>query len=75
MATQLPLSKIKKIIRYDDLVKLISSDGIVATTIAVEQFIQALANASYGHAQSGKRQTVQGKDVHDAIRTNEWCVS
>lgn len=64
---QLPLSRIKGIMKLDPELSLISSDSVFVMTKATELFIKSLARESFVFAEQGKKRTVQKKDLDAAI--------
>lgn len=67
-AGQLPLARIKKVMKAsDDDVKMISAEGPILFARACEIFIADLTCRSYMHATSNRRRTVQRSDVVAAV--------
>jgi DNA polymerase epsilon subunit 4 len=64
---QLPLARIKNIIKLDPDISLVSSEALFAITKATELFIESLAKESYIHTSQAKKKTVQKKDIDSAI--------
>lgn len=64
---QLPLSRIKGIMKLDPELNLVSSDSVFVMTKATELFIKSLARESFVFAEQGKKKTVQKKDIESAI--------
>ncbi|EFA76891.1 predicted protein [Heterostelium album PN500] len=67
----LPLARIKKIMKMDECVKMISADAPVIFAKACELFILELTIRSWFHTESHKRRTLQKTDISLAIATNE----
>lgn len=65
--TQLPLSRIKSIMKLDTELNLVSSEAVFLITRATELFLQSLARESYVHTMQSKKKTIQKKDVDLAI--------
>ena len=67
-AGQLPLARIKKVMKAsDDDVKMISAEAPILFARACEIFIADLTCRSYMHATSHRRRTVQRSDVVAAV--------
>ncbi|KAI5463103.1 histone-fold-containing protein [Mariannaea sp. PMI_226] len=67
--TQLPLSRVKKIISQDPDIHICSNNAAFVITLAAEMFIQHLATESQAQAKAERkpRRNVQYKDVANAI--------
>ncbi|KAL7788990.1 histone-fold-containing protein [Trichoderma ceciliae] len=67
--TQLPLSRVKKIISQDPDVQMCSNNAAFVITLAAEMFIQHLAKESHTQAKLERkpRRNIQYKDVANAI--------
>jgi len=63
----LPLARIKKIMKSDEDVRMISSEAPVLFAKACEMFISELTMRAWSHAQEKKRRTLQRSDVAAAI--------
>eukprot|EP00127_Corallochytrium_limacisporum_P002555 Clim_evm112s128 gene=Clim_evmTU112s128 len=64
---ELPLARIKKIMKTDDEVKMISSEAPVVFSKACEIFIEELTIRAWLHTEENKRRTLQRTDVSAAI--------
>lgn len=64
---QLPLARIKKIMKADEDVRMISAEAPVLFAKASELFILELTIRSWLHAEENKRRTLQRNDVAAAI--------
>ncbi|CAN6313393.1 unnamed protein product [Urochloa humidicola] len=64
---QLPLARIKKIMKADEDVRMISAEAPVLFAKACELFILELTIRSWLHAEENKRRTLQRNDVAAAI--------
>lgn len=64
---QMPLSRIKSIMKLDPEFNLVSSDSVFLMAKATELFIKSLATTSFTFAEQGKKKTIQKKDVDAAI--------
>ncbi|PHU15583.1 Nuclear transcription factor Y subunit C-4 [Capsicum chinense] len=64
---QLPLARIKKIMKADEDVRMISAETPVFFAKACEIFIQELTLRSWLHAEENKRRTLQQNDIAAAI--------
>ena len=68
----LPIAKIKKIIKLDNNVKMISSEVPVLLSKACELFIAELAFKSYAYTLSENRKIIQRNDIAKAIANNDY---
>ncbi|KAK4752994.1 hypothetical protein SAY87_021792 [Trapa incisa] len=64
---QLPLARIKKIMKADEDVRMISAEAPVLFAKACELFILELTIRSWLHAEENKRRTLQRNDISAAI--------
>jgi histone H3/H4 len=64
---QLPLARIKKIMKTDEDVRMISSEAPVLFAKACEMFILELTLRSWIHSEENKRRTLQRNDIATAI--------
>ncbi|KAE8720174.1 Nuclear transcription factor Y subunit C-4 [Hibiscus syriacus] len=64
---QLPLARIKKIMKADEDVRMISAEAPVLFAKACELFILELTIRSWLHAEENKRRTLQKNDIAAAI--------
>ncbi|OTB13169.1 hypothetical protein K445DRAFT_14154 [Daldinia sp. EC12] len=66
--TQLPLSRVKKIVAQDQDINICSNNAAFVITLATEMFIQYLAGESFTMAKLGKpRRNIQYKDLAAAV--------
>ena len=63
----LPLARIKKIMKSDEDVRMISSEAPVLFAKACEMFILELTMRAWVHSQEGKRRTLHRNDIAAAI--------
>ncbi|KAL4178989.1 hypothetical protein AMTRI_Chr13g117900 [Amborella trichopoda] len=68
---QLPLARIKKIMKSDDDVKMISAETPILFAKACELFILELTLRAWLHTEECKRRTLQRSDIAGAIRAGE----
>ncbi|RWW48218.1 hypothetical protein BHE74_00045728 [Ensete ventricosum] len=68
---QLPLARIKKIMKADEDVRMISAEAPVLFAKACELFILELTIRSWLHAEENKRRTLQKNDIAAAISRTE----
>ncbi|GMN28232.1 hypothetical protein TIFTF001_001964 [Ficus carica] len=68
---QLPLARVKRIMKSDEDVKMISSDTPILFSKASELFIMELTLRSWMQTQECKRRTVQRCDIARAIHSDE----
>lgn len=64
---ELPLARIKKIMKMDEDVKMISAEAPVLFAKAAEIFINELTLRGWVHAEDNKRRTLQRNDIAMAI--------
>jgi len=64
---ELPLARIKKIMKLDDDVKMISAEAPVLFSKAAELFITELTLRAWTHTEDNKRRTLQRNDIAMAI--------
>ncbi|KAJ6824132.1 nuclear transcription factor Y subunit C-4-like [Iris pallida] len=64
---QLPLARIKKIMKADEDVRMISAEAPILFAKACELFILELTIRSWLHAEENKRRTLQRNDIAAAI--------
>ncbi|KAL4064861.1 hypothetical protein V8B97DRAFT_1199324 [Scleroderma yunnanense] len=67
----LPFSRVQKIIKVDKDLPMVARDATVLISLATEEFIKRLAEASQKVAEREKRSTVQHKDVANVVRRAE----
>eukprot|EP00457_Paulinella_chromatophora_P008144 gb/GEZN01008173.1/.p1 GENE.gb/GEZN01008173.1/~~gb/GEZN01008173.1/.p1 ORF type:complete len:296 (+),score=66.50 gb/GEZN01008173.1/:44-931(+) len=68
---QLPLARIKKIMKSDEDVRMISAEAPVLFSKACELFILDLTMRAWSHTDQSKRRTLQRNDVAEAIAADE----
>ncbi|CAG2179418.1 unnamed protein product, partial [Oppiella nova] len=64
---ELPLARIKKIMKLDDDVKMISAEAPVLFAKAAEIFITEISLRAWIHTEDNKRRTLQRNDIAMAI--------
>merc|ERR1719259_432491 len=64
---ELPLARIKRIMKLDEEVKMISSEAPALFSKAAEIFITELALRAWVHTEDNKRRTLQRNDIAMAI--------
>ncbi|KAK7243818.1 hypothetical protein RIF29_38630 [Crotalaria pallida] len=67
----LPLARIKKIMKADEDVRMISAEAPVIFAKACEMFILELTLRSWIHTEENKRRTLQKNDIAAAIARND----
>ncbi|KAI0387369.1 histone-fold-containing protein [Hypomontagnella monticulosa] len=66
--TQLPLSRVKKIVAQDQDINICSNNAAFVITLATEMFIQYIASEGFTMAKLGKpRRNIQYKDLAAAV--------
>merc|ERR1719223_538103 len=68
----LPLARIKRIMKSDEDVRMISAEAPVLFAKACEIFILELAVRSWGAAGKNKRKVISKEDVETAIKTTDF---
>ncbi|RWR81982.1 nuclear transcription factor Y subunit C-6 [Cinnamomum micranthum f. kanehirae] len=68
---ELPFARIKRIMKSNPEVKMVSADAPVLLSKASELFIMELTQISWLHAEEEQRRTVRRSDLGDAIRHKE----
>ncbi|KAJ3700304.1 hypothetical protein LUZ61_004009 [Rhynchospora tenuis] len=63
----LPLARIKKIMKADEDVRMIAAEAPVVFARACEMFILELTHRGWAHAEENKRRTLQKSDIAAAI--------
>lgn len=67
----LPLARIKKVMKSDAEVKMISADAPMLFSKAAEMFILELTLRSWMHTELSNRRTLQRADIANAICDNQ----
>jgi nuclear transcription factor Y, gamma len=67
----LPLARIKKIMKSDEDVRMISSEAPVLFAKACELFILELTHRAWAFSEANKRRTLQHNDITAAILNHE----
>ncbi|CAG9808214.1 unnamed protein product [Chironomus riparius] len=65
--TNLPLAKIKHIIKLDPEVKLVNGEAVYLITKTTEMFIKTLAKEAFGYAAQNKKKTITKSHVDQAL--------
>lgn len=65
--TQLPMGRIRNIMKLDPDLQIASNESVFAVTRAVELFIESLAREAFTYTAQAKKKTVQKRDVELAI--------
>lgn len=68
---KLPLARVKKIMKADEDVKMISAEAPVLFAKACEMFIIELTHRSYFHTVENKRKTLQRSDIAQTIASTD----
>ncbi|XP_035206718.1 DNA polymerase epsilon subunit 4-like [Stegodyphus dumicola] len=64
---QLPLTRIKNLIKLDPDVNLASHDAVFVIAKAAELFIYMMGREAYKFTKQNKKKTIQKKDIDDCI--------
>jgi nuclear transcription factor Y gamma len=67
----LPLARIKRIMKSDEDVRMISAEAPVLFAKACEMFILELTLRSWNYSESNKRRTLQKEDIQTAIKKTD----
>eukprot|EP00596_Hydrurales_sp_CCMP1899_P011020 CAMPEP_0119037658 /NCGR_PEP_ID=MMETSP1177-20130426/6151_1 /TAXON_ID=2985 /ORGANISM="Ochromonas sp, Strain CCMP1899" /LENGTH=127 /DNA_ID=CAMNT_0006999239 /DNA_START=108 /DNA_END=491 /DNA_ORIENTATION=+ len=67
----LPLARIKRIMKSDEDVRMISAEAPVLFAKACEIFILEMTLRAWGAAEKSKRRTLQKEDIEAAIKNTE----
>ena len=62
-----PLGTVKRIIKMDPDVNVISKDSIFLITKALEMFVESLSIEAYSYTAAAKKKTLSKQDVEKAI--------
>ncbi|KAG8201645.1 hypothetical protein JTE90_012712 [Oedothorax gibbosus] len=68
---QLPLTRIKNLMKLDPDINIASHDAVIAIAKAAELFIQMLGKEAYKFTKQNKKKTIQKKDINDCIAACE----
>jgi nuclear transcription factor Y gamma len=68
---QLPLARIKKVMKADPEVKMISAEAPIIFAKACETFITELTMRAWIHAEENKRRTLQRSDIAAALSKSD----
>jgi len=68
---QLPLARVKRIIKTDSDIKLIGSDAVVLIAKATELFLEYLVVEAYNKTKEEKRKILQYKDLARLVRETD----
>eukprot|EP00116_Pleurobrachia_bachei_P019127 sb/3479389/ len=69
LVSQLPVSKIKKIMRFDPETVMVKNDAVVTMAFATELFVKTLATAAARVAVRNKRKTIKKDDIDLCVTT------
>ncbi|PKC06056.1 CCAAT binding transcription factor component [Rhizophagus irregularis] len=67
----LPLARIKKVMKSDQDVKMISAEAPILFSKACEIFISEITMRAWIHAEENKRRTLQRSDVASAVSRSD----
>ena len=67
----LPLARIKRIMKSDEDVRMISAEAPVLFAKACEMFILEMSLRSWNYSENNKRKTLQKEDVKEAIQRTD----
>lgn len=68
---QLPLARVKKIMKSDEDVRMISAESPAVFAKACELFIIELTHRSWAHTEEAKRRTLQRNDIEACINKTD----
>ncbi|KAI9245680.1 histone-fold-containing protein [Phascolomyces articulosus] len=69
----LPLARIKKVMKSDPEVKMISAEAPILFAKACETFISELTKRAWVHAEESKRRTLLRSDIAMGISKTDMC--
>ncbi|PHZ11023.1 histone-fold-containing protein [Rhizopus microsporus ATCC 52813] len=69
----LPLARIKKVMKTDPEVKMISAEAPILFAKGCEIFITEITKRAWIHAEENKRRTLQRSDIATAISKTDMC--
>ncbi|KAI1321181.1 hypothetical protein EDD11_007747 [Mortierella claussenii] len=69
--TQLPAARIKRIIKEDKDVQMVSNDAVFVISIATELFLESFTAKAFNLAKLEKRKTVHYKDLAKAVTQHD----
>ncbi len=67
----LPLARIKRIMKSDEDVRMISAEAPVLFAKACEMFILEMSVRAWCYAEQSKRRTLQKEDIHVVLQLTE----
>lgn len=67
----LPLARIKRVMKCDEDVKMISAEAPILFAKACDIFITEITMRAWAHAEENKRRTLQKSDIQAAIQTSD----
>merc|ERR1712037_144318 len=67
----LPLARIKRIMKSDEDVRMISAEAPVLFAKACEMFILEMTLRSWNYSENNKRKTLQKEDVKESIQRTD----
>ncbi|KAJ8683694.1 hypothetical protein QAD02_019486 [Eretmocerus hayati] len=65
--TNLPIARVRKIIKTDPEISLVNQEAVFLITKATELFINCMTKESYKYTYQSKKKTIQKHDVQSAI--------
>lgn len=68
---QLPLAKIRNIMKLENNTAIVSLDAAVAVAKATEFFIESLGKLSYAEVSLTKKKTIQKRDVDKVLTSSD----
>ncbi|KAF9905127.1 hypothetical protein EC991_002013 [Linnemannia zychae] len=69
--TQLPVARVKRIIKEDKDVQMVSNDAVFLISLATELFLESFATKAFNLAKIEKRKTVSYKDLATAVTQHD----
>ncbi|KAF9968718.1 hypothetical protein BGZ70_009640 [Mortierella alpina] len=69
--TQLPVARIKRIIKEDKDVQMVSNDAVFIISLATEMFLESFTSKAFNLAKLEKRKTVSYKDLATAVSQHD----
>ncbi|KAG0274576.1 hypothetical protein BGZ95_009647 [Linnemannia exigua] len=69
--TQLPVARVKRIIKEDKDVQMVSNDAVFLISLATELFLESFTTKAFNLAKIEKRKTVSYKDLATAVTQHD----
>ncbi|KAG0326377.1 hypothetical protein BGZ99_009617 [Dissophora globulifera] len=70
-ATQMPAARVKRIIKEDKDVRMVSNDAVFVISVAAELFLESFTAKAFNLAKIQKRKTISYKDLATAVTQHD----